>query len=162
MFDIGWQELFIVAIVALVVIGPKDLPRAVRTIMRGIRKLRAMAGEFQAGLDEVAREAELDEIRREANKIAHYDVTREIRDELDPDGEIEKAADLDQSVRKTMIDAKESTVRATDPAAGHVEAPKPAPSSAPDMAQASASAAPAQPVTAAEPAASATGSGQKA
>ncbi|MEP2543110.1 MAG: Sec-independent protein translocase protein TatB, partial [Alphaproteobacteria bacterium] len=43
MFDIGWQELFIVAILAIIVIGPKDLPRAVRTVMRAIRKLRSMA-----------------------------------------------------------------------------------------------------------------------
>ncbi|MAO56662.1 MAG: twin-arginine translocase subunit TatB, partial [Rhodospirillaceae bacterium] len=78
MFDIGWQELFIVAILAIIVIGPKDLPRAVRTVTQAIRKLRSMAGEFQAGLDEVAREAELDDIRREANKIANYDVTKDI------------------------------------------------------------------------------------
>ena len=111
MFDIGWQELFIVAILAIIVIGPKDLPRAVRTVMQAIRKLRSMAGEFQAGLDEVAREVELDEIRREANKIAHYDVTKEIKDNLDPDGEIEKAADLDNTVRETMNETKADAVK---------------------------------------------------
>jgi len=133
MFDIGWQELFIVAILAIIVIGPKDLPRAVRTVMRAIRKLRSMAGEFQSGLDEVAREAELDDIRREANKIAHYDVTKEIKDNLDPDGEIEKAADLDGAVRETMTEAK--TTSAVD--APVTAAPPPPPS---------------EPVTTAEPA----------
>ncbi|MEQ9554667.1 MAG: Sec-independent protein translocase protein TatB [Rhodospirillales bacterium] len=133
MFDIGWQELFIVAILAIIVIGPKDLPRAVRTVMRAIRKLRSMAGEFQSGLDEVAREAELDDIRREANKIAHYDVTKEIKDNLDPDGEIEKAADLDGAVRETMTEAK--TTSAAD--APVTAAPPPPPS---------------EPVTTAEPA----------
>ncbi len=120
MFDIGWQELFIVAILAIIVIGPKDLPRAVRTVMQAIRKLRSMAGEFQAGLDEVAREVELDEIRREANKIAHYDVTKEIKDNLDPDGEIEKAADLDSTVRDTMNETK------ADAAKSATAEPKPA------------------------------------
>lgn len=138
MFDIGWQELFIVAILAIVVIGPKDLPRAVRTVMRAIRKLRSMAGEFQAGLDEVAREAELDDIRREANKIAHYDVTKEIKDNLDPDGEIEKAADLDGAVRDTMTEAKTPSAEAAKPADAPVTATTPPP--------------PSEPVTAAEPA----------
>ncbi|MEK9671234.1 MAG: Sec-independent protein translocase protein TatB [Rhodospirillaceae bacterium] len=114
MFDIGWQELFVVAILAIIVIGPKDLPRTVRTVTQAIRKLRSMAGEFQSSLDEVAREAELDEIRREANKIANYDVTKEIRDELDPDGDIEAAANIDDTVRKTMTEAKDATVHATD------------------------------------------------
>lgn len=140
MFDIGWQELFIVAILAIVVIGPKDLPRAVRTVMRAIRKLRSMAGEFQAGLDEVAREAELDDIRREANKIAHYDVTKEIKDNLDPDGEIEKAADLDGAVRDTMTEAKTTSVGATPSAAD-----APVTSATPPP--------PSEPVTTAEPAA---------
>ncbi len=135
MFDIGWQELFIVAILAIIVIGPKDLPRAVRTVMRAIRKLRSMAGEFQAGLDEVAREAELDDIRREANKIAHYDVTKEIKDNLDPDGEIEKAADLDGAVRETMTEAKSASTEVDVP----VTATTPPP--------------PSEPVTTAEPAA---------
>ena len=137
MFDIGWQELFIVAILAIIVIGPKDLPRAVRTVTQAIRKLRSMAGEFQAGLDEVAREAELDDIRREANKIANYDVTKEIKDNLDPDGEIEKAADLDKDLRETMTEAKDASVEATRPdAAAPVTAEPPA--------------APAEPVTQAE------------
>ncbi|MEQ8807346.1 MAG: Sec-independent protein translocase protein TatB [Rhodospirillales bacterium] len=139
MFDIGWQELFIVAILAIIVIGPKDLPRAVRTVMRAIRKLRSMAGEFQSGLDEVAREAELDDIRREANKIAHYDVTKEIKDNLDPDGEIEKAADLDGAVRETMTEAKTTS---TEAARSGAEAPVTAAPPPP----------PSEPVTTAEPA----------
>jgi sec-independent protein translocase protein TatB len=123
MFDIGWQELFIVAVLAIIVIGPKDLPRAVRTVTQAIRKLRSMAGEFQSGLDEVAREVELDEIRREANKIAHYDVTKEIKDNLDPDGEIEKAAELDSSVRETMTEAKQAASDASAPAGTPADTP---------------------------------------
>tara|TARA_R110000868_G_scaffold38924_2_gene135919 strand:- start:354 stop:818 length:465 start_codon:yes stop_codon:yes gene_type:complete len=143
MFDIGWQELFIVAILAIVVIGPKDLPRAVRTVMRAIRKLRSMAGEFQAGLDEVAREAELDDIRREANKIAHYDVTKEIKDNLDPDGEIEKAADLDGAVRETMTEAKSASTEATSTEAAQPAADAPVTATTPPP--------PSEPVTTAEP-----------
>ena len=121
MFDIGWQELFIVAILAIIVIGPKDLPRAVRTVMRAIRKLRSMAGEFQSGLDEVAREAELDDIRREANKIAHYD--------------------LDGAVRETMTEAKTTSAAdapvtaAPPPPSEPVTTAEPAPQPAADTAK---------------------------
>ena len=68
-----------------------------------------------------------DDIRREANKIANYDVTKEIKDNLDPDGEIEKAADLDKDLRDTMTEAKDASVEATRPdAAAPVTAEPPA------------------------------------
>lgn len=65
MFDIGWQELFVIGLLALIVVGPKDLPRVIRTISGVIRKAKGMAREFQSGLDEVVREAELDDMRKE-------------------------------------------------------------------------------------------------
>ncbi len=58
MFDIGWQELFILAVLAIIVIGPKDLPHAIRAITKGIRKARSMARDLQDGMDDVIREAE--------------------------------------------------------------------------------------------------------
>ena len=69
MFDIGWQELFLLAVLAIIVIGPKDLPGAIRTVTTWIRKARSMARDFQDGLDDVVREAELDSITAEANKM---------------------------------------------------------------------------------------------
>jgi sec-independent protein translocase protein TatB len=68
MFDIGWQELLVLAVLAIIVIGPKDLPRAIKTVTYWIRKARSMARDLQDGLDEVVREAELDDIKREAEK----------------------------------------------------------------------------------------------
>ena len=62
MFDIGWQELFILALLAIVVIGPRDLPRAIRTVTHWIRRARGMARDLQDGLDDVVREAELEDI----------------------------------------------------------------------------------------------------
>ena len=56
MFDLAWSEIALIAVVAVVVIGPKDLPDAVRGVARGIQKLRRMAGEFQGHLDEVVRD----------------------------------------------------------------------------------------------------------
>ena len=57
MFDIGWPELMLIMVVALVVIGPKDLPAAIRTVTTILRKVRGMAADFQSGLDDIAREA---------------------------------------------------------------------------------------------------------
>lgn len=63
MFDIGWSELLVIGIVALVVIGPKELPAVLRKIGQGVGKLRRMAGEFQGQFNEALREAELSEFK---------------------------------------------------------------------------------------------------
>ena len=94
MFDIGWQELFIVAVLAILVVGPRDLPRTLRTVMSYIRKAKSMARDFQNGIDEVAREVELDDIKREANKIGNIDLDKEIQENLDPDGSIQNDLDM--------------------------------------------------------------------
>ncbi len=63
MFDIGWSELLVIGVVALVVIGPKELPRVLRTVGQGVAKLRRMAGEFQGQFNEALREAELSDLK---------------------------------------------------------------------------------------------------
>ena len=63
MFDIGWTEFLVIGVVALVVIGPKELPRVLRTMGQGVRKLRHMAGEFQGQFNEALREAELSDLK---------------------------------------------------------------------------------------------------
>jgi sec-independent protein translocase protein TatB len=70
MFDIGWTELLVVGIVALIVIGPRELPRTLRTVGQMMTKVRRMASEFQGQFNEAIREAELDELRKEAEKLS--------------------------------------------------------------------------------------------
>ncbi len=65
MFDIGASELLLIVIVAVVVIGPKDLPLALRTAGRWMAKLRRVSTHFRSGLDAMVREAELEELERE-------------------------------------------------------------------------------------------------
>lgn len=65
MFDLSWSEILVVLIVALVVVGPKDLPRLMHTMGRWMGKARNMANEFRKSFDEMARQAELDELRKE-------------------------------------------------------------------------------------------------
>ena len=88
MFDIGWQELFIIAVLALIVVGPKDLPKALRTVTKWLRKARAVAREFQGGLDDMVRDSELDDVKRQLEGAADYDISKEIENTIDPTGAI--------------------------------------------------------------------------
>lgn len=64
MFDIGWDEMLFTAIVAIVVIGPKDMPRALRTAGQWIGKMRRISGHFRSGIETMIREAELEEMEK--------------------------------------------------------------------------------------------------
>ena len=68
MFDIGADELLLTAVVAIVVIGPKDMPRALRTAGRWVAKMRRMSSAFRSGIENVIREAELEEMEAEWRK----------------------------------------------------------------------------------------------
>jgi sec-independent protein translocase protein TatB len=111
MFDIGWQEIFILAVIALIVIGPKDLPRAIRTITRGLRKAREMARDLRDGMGDVVREAELEDL---TNTISGDggDLTQKIKDAADLDFD---DMDLEGDLRDEMTGAAEDLKAITDP-----------------------------------------------
>lgn len=69
MFDIAWSELMLIGAVALVVIGPKDLPKAMRTVGQAVGKIRRMAGEFQGQFNDAMREAELHELKKQVEDV---------------------------------------------------------------------------------------------
>jgi sec-independent protein translocase protein TatB len=69
MFDIGWSEMLVVGAVALVVIGPKDLPAALRTAGKWMGAVRRMAADFQGQVNQAMKDAELDELRREVSNL---------------------------------------------------------------------------------------------
>ena len=94
MFDIGWSEMAVILVVALVVIGPKDLPKVARQLGKWSGKARSMAREFQRSLEDMAREAELDDIKNELQKVQRGGLSQTIRDTVDPGGEIKKAFDV--------------------------------------------------------------------
>lgn len=70
MFDIGWSELLVIGVVALVVIGPKDLPKVLRGLGAMMSKVRSLASEFQGQFQDAIREAELAELKKDAEKLA--------------------------------------------------------------------------------------------
>ena len=90
MLGLDWTELALIAVVAVVVIGPKDLPEAVRGIAKGIQKLRRMAGEFQGHVDEVVREAKLEDVRNTISEIRNFDLKSVVEKEVDRDGSLRK------------------------------------------------------------------------
>jgi sec-independent protein translocase protein TatB len=69
MFDIGWGELLVIGIVALVVIGPKELPGVLRTLGQAMNKVRRMASEFQGQFQEAMREAEMQDIKKSVDEL---------------------------------------------------------------------------------------------
>jgi sec-independent protein translocase protein TatB len=100
MLDIGWQELFLIAVVALVVVGPKDLPTALRAVARFVHKARGLSREFQSGLSEMMREAELDELKRKVEASARLDVGRTVEKAIDPTGSLREDFDPEAFARK--------------------------------------------------------------
>ena len=90
MFDLAWSEIALIGVVALVVIGPKDLPEAIRGLARGVQKLRRMAGEFQSQADELVREANLDEVRNSISEIRNFNIRDTLEKHVDKDGTIRK------------------------------------------------------------------------
>ena len=91
MFDFAWSEFALIGAVALVVIGPKDLPVAIRGLAKGIKKARALASEFQSHLDEVVREADLSEVRDHVRDLKNLNVRGRIMKALDGDGSLNRA-----------------------------------------------------------------------
>src|SRR3954469_23055391 len=126
MFDIGWSELLLIGVVALIAIGPKELPGALRTLGQWMGKVRRMASEFQNQFHEAMREAELADLKKEVDDIAtkaqsyaHFDPVDDIRKD------IERAAvpppDLD-----TLTDTAASPPPAATPPAATAPASPPA------------------------------------
>src|SRR5579862_4293589 len=71
MMDLSWSHILIVLIVALVVVGPKDLPRLMRMTGGWVAKARAMADQFRKSFDDMVRQSELDELRAELEALRH-------------------------------------------------------------------------------------------
>src|SRR5947209_17708907 len=88
MFDFAWSEFALIGVVALVLIGPKDLPVAIKAIAETIKKARRMAGEFQTHVDEMVREANLQEVRDQFNDLRRMDIKGQILKAVDEDGSI--------------------------------------------------------------------------
>lgn len=128
MFEVGWTEMLVIAIVMIVVVGPKDLPGMLRTFGRTVAKLRSMAGDFQKQFNEALKEAELEDVKKSVDALRGLNPAAEIKKQLNP---FEKAADevragLNNALKpKPAADTKPTTdaTPAEPLKGGDVEAP---------------------------------------
>jgi len=116
MFDLAWSHILLIGVVALLVIGPKDLPRVLRTVGMWVGRARAVAREFQGSLDQMIREAELEEVRKQVERATTIDVERTIEKTLDPGGEL----------KQTFTEPPVPTDAAPPPPAAEAALPAPA------------------------------------
>ena len=130
MFDIGWSELLVIGVVALVAIGPKELPGVLRMVGQWMGKARRMASEFQGQFNEALREAEMADLKKS------FDEVRAAASGFSPTGVISSLQrDVDKALDIEGVDKPASTTSATEPAQGTAtetveipttpEAPKP-------------------------------------
>jgi sec-independent protein translocase protein TatB len=82
MFDIGWSEMLVIGVVALIVIGPKELPGVLRALGQWTTKIRRMAGEFQSQFQEAMREAEMADLKKQVDDL--NDAARNLTSKFDP------------------------------------------------------------------------------
>lgn len=87
MLDIGWTEILIIAVIALFVVGPKDIPKALRTVGVWVGKLRSLSREFQSTVEDAVRDTELDEVKKQIES-AKTGFQKEVNESVDPKGEL--------------------------------------------------------------------------
>jgi sec-independent protein translocase protein TatB len=114
MFDISWTEFLLIGVVALIFIGPKELPGVLRTLGQWTRRVRSMAADFQSQFQEAMREAEMTDLKKQVDDIAHdiksYDPLKDVRADVEAAGK-----DIQSSLEKPLMTS------ASEPAAS--EAP---------------------------------------
>ncbi len=149
MFGFDWSELMIIVVVALVVLGPKDLPRALYQLGKWTRHARRITGEFQRHVDDIVRQAELEEVRKTVQDAAKSldvrgQVTEHVNTVLDPVKDIKQAFDKAAPGATPLAEPdKAATNGQAAPEAQPVEGPQPGPDASAPEAIAAAEPAPA-------------------
>ena len=116
MFDISWTEFLLIGVVALIFIGPKELPAVLRTLGQWTRRIRSMAADFQNQFQEAMREAEMADLKKQVDDIAHdiksYDPLKDVRADVEAAGK-----DIQSSLEKPAESAAETaTAQSETPA----------------------------------------------
>jgi sec-independent protein translocase protein TatB len=91
MFDLSWSHILIFLVVALVVVGPKDMPRLLRMVGQWVGRARGMANEFRKSFDEMARQSELDELRAEIENLRRERPLSELENDMNRTIDVEPA-----------------------------------------------------------------------
>jgi sec-independent protein translocase protein TatB len=118
MFDIGWGELVVIGVIALIVIGPKELPTVLRTVGRWMGKVRRMASEFQGQFQDALREAELHDLKKQADEL-----TSSVNESVSEMSRFDPVADTQKEIESAL--PPEPALAAPEPAALAPPAPPP-------------------------------------
>src|SRR5581483_1969090 len=124
MFDISWTEFLLIGVVALIVIGPKELPSVLRTVGQWTRKVRSMASDFQNQFQEAMREAEMADLKKQVDDLAHdfrsYDPLKSVRSDVEAAGR-----DIENSLKASTpaASAGQSLVTGSEPQPVPAEVP---------------------------------------
>jgi sec-independent protein translocase protein TatB len=123
MFDISWTEFMLIGVVALIVIGPKELPGVLRTLGQYTRKVRSMAADFQNQFQEAMREAEMADLKKQVDDMAQdikdFDPLKGVREDVEAAGK-----DIERSF-KSPLDDKPAPPAAGEPVAADAAANPP-------------------------------------
>jgi sec-independent protein translocase protein TatB len=119
MFDIGWSELVVIAVVALIAIGPKELPGVLRTVGAYMGKIRRMASEFQGQFQEAMREAEMADLKKQVDEMT--DTAKGFTD-FDPLASVKKEVD---SFTADPLGSSTSSAASASPEAAAPSTPAP-------------------------------------
>jgi sec-independent protein translocase protein TatB len=124
MFDIGWSELLVIAVVAIVVVGPKDLPRLMRSFGHYAGKLRRAASDFQRQFEEAMRESEVDEVRKAIESVRENTPSIDLKAPIDKPVMLPKQSQPPVPANPPAADAGASAIEAeAKPAARKKRAP---------------------------------------
>src|SRR3984885_3348514 len=109
MFDISWTEFLLIGVAALIVIGPKELPAVLRTVGQWTRKVRSMAADFQGQFQEAMREAEMADLKKQVDDLAHgvknYDPLKDVKADVEAAGRDIRASLEKKPEAVTLADA---------------------------------------------------------
>lgn len=141
MFDLAWSEIAVIGVVALIAIGPKDLPVAIKAVTDMLKKARRMASEFQGHVDEMVRDANLNEVKEGLRDIRNLDIRGRILNAVDGDGSLQRSINTVSSPYTPTPSAvplpgdpmPEFSVPAYEPHVIAAPEPAPAPAPAPAM-----------------------------
>ena len=113
MFDISWTEFLLIGVVALIVIGPKELPAVMRSLGQWTRKIRSLAADFQNQFHEAMREAEMADLKKQVDDVAtgikEYDPLKDVRADVESIGK-----NLDESIKGPDKPADQSAAEVAD------------------------------------------------
>ena len=147
MLEIGWGKIVLIGIVALLVIGPKELPAVLRTLGQAMTKLRRMASEFQAQFQEAMREAEMADLKKQVDEMTSQ---AQGYANFDPVGEVRREFESTQQQIESAIADKPAGDAPSPPAVPETQGASPAGSAEPTVAPSTETAAAAEPSAAPE------------